>query len=116
MERKDPLTGEVFIPKRSNQKFVSRQTQVMYNNQLAAQKRNAKSLTDKLLDKNRNILKTILGRDKEVVKSFDFLRGAGFDFFIQTKNLVKNGKKHICVYEFAYCVTDDKKIKIFKHE
>ncbi len=116
MERKDPLTGEVFTPKRTNQKFASRRTQIMYNNQVASQKRKAKSNTDKKLDKNRNILKTILGQEKEIIKSVDFLNGAGFDFFIQTNNLMKNGIKYICVYEFAYCLTENRKIKIFKHE
>ena len=30
--RKDPLTGEVFIPKRKNQKFSNKSNQIKFNN------------------------------------------------------------------------------------
>lgn len=38
-ERKDPLTGELFVPKRNNQKFATRQNQIAYNNIKAIKKR-----------------------------------------------------------------------------
>ena len=31
-KQKDPLTGELFIPKRFNQKFAIRQNQIDFNN------------------------------------------------------------------------------------
>lgn len=38
-ERKDPLTGELFVPNRSNQKFASKENQTAYNNLRANEKR-----------------------------------------------------------------------------
>ena len=51
----DPLTGEEFVPKRSNQKFASRENQIRYNNLKAKEIRQAKSKTRKISFK-KNLL------------------------------------------------------------
>ena len=42
-KRKDPFSGEMFTPKRSNQRFASRATQVAYNNQQQQEKSTKKT-------------------------------------------------------------------------
>lgn len=111
----DPLTGEVFYKQRSNQKFASRENQIRYNNKIAEEKRRIKASIDKKLDKNRTILKNILRNQTEVIKSIDFLHGAGFDFFIHTHNYIKGQQKFSCVYEFAFGIVEKGKIKIFRY-
>lgn len=111
---KDPLTGETFLKKRSNQVFANRENQIRYNNQKAYEKRKAKSLVDKILDKNRIILKIILGSDDEVVRSYDFLSGAGFNFGCSTHSVKIDRYKWICVYDYAYLPMDNETFKIIK--
>ncbi len=112
----DPLTGEVFIKKRSNQVFASRENQIRYNNRKAGHKRKVKSRVDRKLDKNREILKSVLGDQKEVTKSKDFLLGAGFHFGCQTHSIRKGDITWQCVYEFAYAGDSSNSYKIIRHE
>jgi hypothetical protein len=77
---KDPYSGLPFKPSRSNQKFSCKENQIAYNNLLARKRRLAKRPFDRALDTNRNILKRLLGNTTEVVKSRDFLAGAGYSF------------------------------------
>ncbi len=78
--RKDPLTGEEFIPKRRNQKFASRKNQIAYNNEKAYSIRMANEPTQRILNKNRKVLSQKLGDKKDVIVTEEFLRGADFDF------------------------------------
>ena len=80
VQAKDPLTGELFIKRRNNQKFANRHNQIRYNNNKAQKKRDAKLPFEKALDKNRTILKKILGDGKEKLISRDYLLGMGFSF------------------------------------
>ncbi len=114
MEQKDPLTGEVFYPKRTNQQFASRKNQIRYNNLKAYKKRKAKSGVERLLDKNRTILSEILGNETEVIRSKDFLLGAGFHFGCQTHSIRKNNEIWKCVYDYAF-ISDGNSIKITKN-
>ena len=77
---KDPFTAELFIKRRNNQKFATRRNQVRYNNIKAQKKRDAKLPIERILDKNRTILQTILSGRLEITKSKDFLLGSGFNF------------------------------------
>ena len=111
---KDPLTGQDFFKKRSNQKFINRENQVRYNNLKAYEKRKAKAQLDRILDKNRQVLKTILGAYEEVSKSRDYLKGAGFNFGCNTHSIMKEGNRWICIYDYAYTKIDTNKFKIIK--
>ena len=116
MESRDPLTGEVFIPGRGNQKFASRSNQIRFNNLKAARKRRAKANVDRVHDRNRTILKRVLGNRSDKTLSRDYLLGAGFDFTCFTHSTKKvEGICH-CVYEFGYINTGENSFKIFKHE
>jgi hypothetical protein len=115
MERIDPLTGETFLPERTNQLFASRYNQVRYNNMKAAKKRKAKAHLDRILDNNRRILKTLLGDMQENVFSRDYLLGAGFDFNCQTHNGKIGGMLYNFIYEYAYIRLENNQYKIIYH-
>jgi len=110
---KDPFTGELFVPKRTNQKFANRINQIQYNNHLALLKRKAKAPIEYLLDKNRTVIKNQMGNKSEIIKSREFLLGAGFKFGLITHNVRKNDKIIPCVYEYAIEDIDNEKFKIY---
>ena len=110
----DPLTGEVFVPKRSNQKFASKDNQIKYNNLMAAKERQAKAETRKILDTNRKVLQRVLGLNSEVTRSYDYLNGAGLDFGYNTHTMIIEGVKLICVDDYAYTVIGKNLFKIIK--
>ncbi|MBL4653910.1 MAG: hypothetical protein JKY53_13765 [Flavobacteriales bacterium] len=111
---KDPLTGESFLKQRSNQVFANRENQIKYNNLKALQKRQAMAEVNTILNKNRSILKSTLNGNKEVVKSLDFLLGAGFNFGCSTHTIKHNDKKWNCIYDFAYLLMGNKQFKIIQ--
>lgn len=115
MQRKDPLTGEAFVPRRTNQRFASRRNQIHYNNLKAGEKRKAKAQLDRLLDKNRTILKTVLVDKKEVILSKDYLLGAGFHFGALTHNVKVGEATFHCIYDFSYTRHENNKYKIVRN-
>ena len=110
----DPLTGETFTKKRSNQVFANRANQIRYNNLKAYAKRKAKAEIDKILDINRKVLKKVLGSNEEIIKSRDFLEGAGLHFGCNTHSVNRDGLKWICIYDYAYSLIDTNLFKIIK--
>jgi len=115
---KDFLTGELFEPKKSNQHFSCRANQIRYNNLLAKKKRSKKAPYDIPLDKNRTILKRILGNQEEVVKSRDFLEGAGYNFKYHQYQIIIDKLKGITakgIYEYLIIYMDNNNYKIKKY-
>jgi len=100
MTTTDPLTGENFVPHRTNQKFVSRKNQIAFNNRKARQKRRAEIPYDSKLKHNRKVLKQILVNEKETIRSRDFLKGAGFDFRFFHSTSAKDDSVIYYIYEF----------------
>lgn len=113
-KRKDPLTGELFYPKRYNQKFANRENQIAFNNLKARKKRHEKIDTDRILDKNREILKKLLGIKSEIEKSKDFLLGAGFNFNYFSAIFKVREITLYAVYEFTLYLNENDKYKISK--
>lgn len=114
---KDPLTGEAFLKRRNNQKFATRKNQIRYNNLIAQKKRNTKGPTEKILDRNRLILNWILNGQKEIVKSKDFLLGAGFQFTHYTSKIkyAESGTGQAAViFDVKICPIENNNFKIFK--
>lgn len=112
--RKDPLTDEWFYPKRYNQKFANRENQIAFNNIKARKKRHEKIDTDRILDKNREILKRLLRRRSEIEKSKDYLLGAGFNFNYFSGIFKMRNITLYAVYEFTLSVSENNKYKISK--
>lgn len=113
---KDLLTGETFTKLRSNQKFANRKNQIRYNNIIAKNKRIEKSSIDRILNMNLNILKNILGNEKEAEKSKDFLLGAGYNFKVLTYNCTIDDKLYHCVYNYAISKIHENFFKIIRNE
>ena len=110
----DLLTGEFFTPKRSDQRFANRENHIRYNNEKAKKKRKAKAFIDQTLDTNRNILKRILGNHSEIVKSKEFLLGAGFNFGYITHKAVIDNVTWSCFYDYAIVRVGKDRIKIIR--
>ena len=75
-----PFTNQKFTPRRTNQKFLNSESRIDYHNALAKKDRRNKLPILNALKNNYNILSSNLDSNKEVVRSKEFLRGAGFDF------------------------------------
>jgi hypothetical protein len=110
----DPLTGETFYKKRNNQVFANRKNQIKYNNMKALKKRKSTANINRVLDKNRTILISILEGKTEVSKSYDFLLGTGFHFGCSTHTIKRENNKWICIYDYGYMLTADKTFRIIK--
>ena len=115
MQRKDPLTGELFTPSRNNQLFASRKNQIRFNNNKANTKRRSKAVVDNILDGNRSILQRLLSDKKEVKFSKDYLLGAGFNFGCLSHNRNIDGIIWTCIYEYGYIKTQNNEYRIIKH-
>jgi len=115
-ERKDPLTGEMFVPKRSNQKFASSENQIKYNNDKAKALREEKSEVNKILDKNLIAYKKALKSSDTIIKSGDFLEGAELNLKIFTHIREDEGKVFFMTYDYGYAKLKDEKyfLKNFK--
>ena len=110
-ERIDPFSGEKFIPKRANQFFATRQNQTKFNNQKAAAKRKAKSKTDQVLNKNREILEGLLESKNQITVDIKELTKRGFDFDYSThKDSYPDNIGVLecnCIYEFGISEIDN---------
>ncbi|QBZ98855.1 hypothetical protein [Flavobacterium sangjuense] len=115
--RKDPLTGEEFIPKKISQRFATPQNRIIWNNQKAAQTRLKRAFVDKPLHKNQAILLELINNKKEITVHEEFLRGRGYDFNMTSHFEMWEGKKHPCIYEFIIVSTiDNPQIKIIRND
>ena len=112
----DPWTNKEFTKHRSNQKFAHKENQIRYNNEKARQKRMAMAAINRTLDNNRKVLQSILGNEKHVKRSRDFLLGAGYHFGIFTNSIKLEGTLWSCVYEYGITAMADQQFMISKIE
>ena len=111
---KDPLTQEIFTKMRSNQKFANPRNRIRYNNLKARNKRYAKSHVDSKLDRNRTIMGNILGTQKEVTVSKDYLLGSGFSFEYFSYQTKINDIVYFGIYEFGIARLGNNNFKLIK--
>lgn len=114
----DPLTSELFVPKRKNQRYANRQNQIAYNNMIARTDRMAIRAIDTILTRNRKILRSLLGPRPEFVVRKVRLLSLGYNFIFHTHRMLVNekDKKYAdCVYEFVLerIINDNFKITHF---
>jgi hypothetical protein len=114
--RKDPLTGEEFMPKKISQRFATSQNRIKYNNEKASKTNLERARIDKPLHSNRNILKELLGNKTEVIVHEEFLLGRGYDFHLITYSMSLGGKNIPCVYEFMIITLANQQIKILRND
>ena len=116
--KKDPYTQEEFWPKRSNQVYAKRQNQIDSNNNKAGQINKLKRPTQQILNSNYKILKRILGTQKSVVVTEEFLHGAQFDFCYFTATVpadAGNGEIYL-IFDYALLKLENKKYQIQKND
>ncbi len=110
----DPLTGEEFIQSRNNQKFASSANRLEFNRQKTAEKRKAMAQIAKPLANNRKVLEKVLGDEKEVIRSYDFLMGAGLEMGIFTHQIKYQEVLWYCVYDYGYVRQKDNTLRIIQ--
>ena len=114
--RKDPLTGEGFVPKKVSQRFATSANRIKYNNDKASKINSQRAFVDKPLHKNQNILKEILGNKTEIIIHAEFLKGRGYNFHLTTHYDKWEGKNVPCIYEFMIITQLNEQIKILKND
>ena len=114
-ERKDPLTGEMFAPKRSNQFYASRENQIRFNNEKQKRERKENLSVNRYLLRNKRVLRYWLGAHKEVIKSKDFLLGASYKFEHYTHYIRLGSSTAYCNYEYCIVELENSNYKIFKN-
>ena len=111
---KDPLTQEMFIKRRSNQKFANPRNRIRYNNLKAKNIRYAMAPVNIKLHCNRNILAKILGSQKQVTMSRDYLLGSGFSFEYFSYQKKIDDVVYFGIYEFGIAFIGDSNYRIIK--
>lgn len=102
LPKKDPFTGETFIPHRSNQKFAKPENKMAYNNSKAKQRsKELKPFLD-IINCNAKILSRVLGSENQVIVTKEFLRGAGFQFEYFTGTIWYNRSYYNRIYNFGF--------------
>jgi len=106
-KRKDPLTGEEFIPKKKTQRFATPQNRIKYNNKLAGALRNEKAYVDKPMNSTHRILRDLMKNKKKETFYKQFLIGKGVDFRIINNTVKVDGYIKYALYEFIYIFGDN---------
>lgn len=114
MKRKDLLTGDDFIPKRSNQKFVSSENRIKYNNNKAKELRQKNSSINKALHKNIVILNELLLNKSEVTLHKLFLLGKGLNFAVFTHFAMYENHDYPSIYQYTFIPQEGDMIKIIR--
>ncbi|HRY97478.1 MAG TPA: hypothetical protein P5550_00325 [Bacteroidales bacterium] len=112
--RKDPYTGEMFVPGRRNQRFASKETKNAWHNQRAIALADEKRAVNKVLEKNRKILASLLGDQASVETTLLDLERQGFRFNYLTHTRRHEEKVWRYIYGIRYLIEGKSKIIIEK--
>jgi hypothetical protein len=116
LTKKDPLTGEDFMPKRVNQRFASASNRKKFNNQQANQLRKKRAIIYGPINETHLLLIRLMEGKKESVYSYDFLEGYGIQFKLFTHFITIEGIRHNCVFEFILIIDNtNKSVKIIRY-
>ena len=114
IEKIDPLTGEVFVPSRSNQLFASEENRIRFHNERAKAIRKQKAFIDRPLHVNQRILSEVLGDKESVEVHRQFLLGKGFSMSTFTHYTELEGKHYPSIYEFVLIPLAGERFKILR--
>ena len=113
--RKDPLTGQEFIPKKISQRFACPKNRIKYGNLKASSNRQDKAFLDKPMNKNLNIIIEIYVEGGKNIFNTDWMEGKGFRFDATNRKVYHEGKYRDCVYYFMIILIENtNNIKIIK--
>lgn len=115
-QRIDPYTGEYFHPFRSNQKFACRENQIAHNNARAKEKRDYINEIDSCVHRNWQILLELLGDDRTITKSEEFLDGYGYDFRFLNNIRREGDKAYFAIYNVGIRQVDSKNYELINFE
>ena len=96
----DPLTAELFIKSRNNQRFSCAENRIAFHNKKANAERKKMRVCNRPLFVNYKILSEIMNGISR--KSFhkEFLLGKGFSFAVFTGYSEFEGKSHPTIYNY----------------
>ncbi len=98
--KKDPLTGEEFNPKRSNQRFACPENRIKYHNNEANQERKETDFVNKPLRHNRKTLNKLMkGKDKATFHE-EFLKGKDYNFLVYNGTCKVEKGTGYCLYNY----------------
>jgi hypothetical protein len=110
--RKDPYTGEMFVPGRRNQRFASKDTKNAWHNRRAIALADEKRAVNKTLEKNRKILSAVLGDQHTAEVLLLDLERRGFRFNYLTHTERHEDKVWRYRYGIRYLIQEKNKIII----
>ena len=114
MQRICPFTNQTFTPKRSNQRFSTKQARIAYHNANAKKDRRNKLPILNILKRNYDILLSNLKSSSEVIRSKEYLRGAGFDFKQMTSFQKVEGINTAVLFDLGYQLTEKGNYRIIR--
>jgi hypothetical protein len=103
-KRKDPLTGEEFIPKKVTQRFKTPSNQIKYNNQLQSKRRQFLNLLLTPMTRTHRILTKELGNKPFVKLHKQWCKGAGADMTLFTHIEQIEGKQFRAFFNYSITV------------
>ncbi len=113
-EKKDLLTGELFTPKRINQRFSSPANRIMYYNNQANELRHKADFVNKPLHLNHRILNELLTDKEEITLHKQFIMGKGFSFGVHTHFEEYDGKYLYAIYNYLWITLEEEQVKFIK--
>jgi hypothetical protein len=110
----DPLTKQLFEPKRITQRFATPANRIKFYNESAKALRQQEAYVNKPLRTNHRICIELLQNSKEGLFHQQFLLGKGFSFQLITHYTDYQGKRERAIYNFIWIAMDNDQIKIIK--
>ena len=101
---------------RSDKKFCSDQCRASYNNSQRSKSERMIQEVNKVLRKNRTLLKMLNPSGMSVLKK-DFLNQNGFNFnYFTSRYKTKEGNEYWFCYDIGWMQLDDEKIRIIEYQ
>ena len=101
---------------RSDKKFCTDQCRASYNNQNRADSEKVILQVNKVLRKNRTILKTLNPTGMSVIRK-EFLLERGFNFkYFTSLYQTKDGNQYWFCYDMGYLLLEENKVRIIEHQ
>ena len=115
LTKKDPLTGETFLPKRMNQRFSSASNRKKYNNQQANAIRKKRAIIYGPLNKTHLLLMKLMEGKNEATYSKEFLKGYGVELSLFNHIVSIDNIGHHAIFEFVLLILSNNNVKILRY-
>ena len=115
MKRIDPLTLELFIPKRSNQRFANPINKSRFHNNKANELRRTTRSIQLALHHNLKALNEIMVGNNEKEFHKQFLLGKGISFKVLTHFTTIQGNNYKSIYHYTIIPQTNERYKIVRN-